>query len=515
MTTTVAPNRDGGAPAVAPAALPRFALGPVALIVGGFVALELAVAARYGLHRDELYFLACARHLAWGYVDQPPLVPAVARVASSLFGANAVSLRVFPAFTGGATVALAALIARELGGQRRAQTFAALATALCPVIIGATHLLSTAAFDIFFWALLSWLFVRVLRTGDTRWWLAIGAVSGVALLNKWNVLFLLAALVIGMASVREHRRQLRSPWIYAGGIIALAIWSPNLVWNAHHQWAAIDMLHSLHAENSTLGASIGFLPLQLLVVGPALAFLWLHGIARLRAHRIGRVFAIAYLVLLAADVLSGAKSYYLAGAYIALFGAGGLWYEEWVERRHARGERARPALTATVLVVLSIVALPITVPVLPANTLPASGWEGGINKDLSATVGWNALVRQVAYIADRLPPTERADVVVFTGDYGAAGAVDQFGARYQLPHAISGHNNYWWWGPAGARDGATTIAIDLDRSYLETIFDDVTPAGTVRTPHNVWTEERGEPIFVCRHQRVSWRAAWPHARHYG
>ena len=319
------------------------------------------------------------------------------------------------------------------------------------MILGATHLLSTAAFDIFFWALLSWLFVRLLRTADDRLWIAIGAVAGVALLNKWNVLFLLVAFALGCLLVPEHRTRLRSPFAVAGGLLALTIWTPNLVWNAQHHWAEVAMLHSLHAENSTLGASIGFLPSQLFVVGPVLAFLWIGGLRMLRTDRIGRVLAIAYVALLIAYVLSGAKSYYLAGIYPSLFGAGGTWYERRLARHPADVAARRARRTAAILVVITVVSLPIVLPVLPERTLPAGSWESGINKDLSATIGWPALVRQVARVADSLPPNERAHLVVFTGDYGAAGAIDEYGTRYGLPHAISGHNNYWWWGPGTRR----------------------------------------------------------------
>ena len=152
---------------------------------------------------------------------------------------------------------------------------------------------------------------------------------------------------------------------------------------------------------------------------------------------------------------------------------------------------------------------------LPVTTLPTGDWESKINKDLSATVGWNRVVAQIAGVASTLSPAERAHLVVFTGDYGAAGAVDLYGARDGLPHAISGHNTYWLWGPAGAIDGSTTIAVDLSRSYLETIFADVTPAGTVATPHGIWTEERDDPIWICRGQRAAWAAVWPKARIYG
>jgi 4-amino-4-deoxy-L-arabinose transferase-like glycosyltransferase len=475
------------------------------------VAVELAVSARYGIHRDELYFLQCAHHLAWGYVDQPPLVPLIARIETALFGTSASALRVAPAFAGGACVVLSGMMAREFGGARRAQVLAALAAATSAQVLATVHLLSTAAFDLFFWALLSLMFIRLLRTRDTRLWLAIGVVAGLGALNKYNIAFAAFALCVGLF-LSGHRALFRGKhFAYCVAIAALLV-LPNVAWNARHDWAAISMLHALHTENSTLGASIGFIPAQLFVVGPVLAPFWIGGLVRLWRHEIGRMIALAYLTLLALDTLSGAKSYYLGGIYFALFAGGGLWVEERVNRR--RSSRGAGWIAAA-MVIGALVSVPLTLPVLPVNTLAKSGWEGNINKDLSATVGWRPLVAQIAQTVAALPPARRTRIVIFTGDYGAAGAIDLFGSHYGLPHAVSGHNNYWWWGPPRGMDGATTIAIDLDRSYLETIFADVRAAGTVATPHNVWTEERGDQIWICTGQRITWDRAWPAARHYG
>jgi hypothetical protein len=272
------------------------------------------------------------------------------------------------------------------------------------------------------------------------------------------------------------------------------------------------MSRSLHAENGGLGAALGFIPSQLLIVGPVLIVFWLAGLRLLLKNQRWRPLGIAYLFLLVAFSLSGGKSYYLAGMYYVLFAAGGVWAEtRLVNRTPPRGVRGWVALMVTGCVV----ALPLTLPVLPASALPKGSWESNINKDLSATVGWEHFVSQVARVAQTLPAGQRANLVIFTGDYGAGGAVDLWGADYGLPHAISGHNNYWWWGPAGARDGATTIAVDLPRGYLLTIFSRVTPAGSVTTPNGVWTEERDDPIWICQGQKVSWAAAWPPAKHYG
>ena len=227
-----------------------------------------------------------------------------------------------------------------------------------------------------------------------------------------------------------------------------------------------------------------------------------------------RSLGVAYLLLLILYALSGAKSYYLAGIYYVLFAAGGVAIEERLASRPAVKARGSIRRRLGLMVVAAAITLPLTLPVLPEGMLASGPWEGSINKDLSATVGWRQLVTQVAEVADRLPSSERSRLVVFTGDYGAAGAVDLYGPADGLPKAISGHNTYWWWGPGNAPDRSTTIAVSLSRSYLLTIFGQVRYEGQVETPKGVWTEERGDPIWLCTDQRRSWTAAWIQARHY-
>ncbi len=491
--------------------LPRLAKGPVLGIAAAMVAVELAVAARYGFHRDELYFLACARHLAWGYVDQPPLVPAVAKLSVALFGNSVVALRSLPACAAGACVVFTALTARELGGTRNAQVLAALAAATSPQVVAAFHLLSTTSFDLVFWSSITLVVVRLLRTGDQRLWLAVGGLAGVGLLDKLDPVFLLGALLASLL-LCGRSAVFRSRWLWAGLLLALVLWSPYLVWNAQHSWAEVSMLHSLRQENSSLGTSLLFIPAQFVVVGPVLVVLWTGGLRHLLRDGIAKPLGVTYLLLLAFFTVTGAKPYYLAGMYFVLFAAGGVWAE-----RRLAGRTPPKGIDGWVALMVAgaLVAIPLALPVLPASALPTGSWEGSVNKDLSATVGWPAMVRQIAAVSQALPPSERAHLVIFAGDYGAAGAVDLYGGTLGLPHAMSGHNSYWWWGPAGARNGATTIAVDLPRAYLRTIFRDVRSAGTVATPGGVWTEERGDPIWICSGQTESWSRAWPAARHYG
>ena len=514
MTDSLAPVRPDGSrdapPGPRSGSLPRLVWGPVLAAGAVFLVIELLASPRYGLHRDELYFLACAHHLAWGYVDQPPLVPAVAWMVNGLIGPFAWSLRLLPALAGAASVVLAGLMARELGGGRSAQTIAAVAAATSAQLLAAFHLLSTTAFDCFFWALITWLALRLIRTADTRWFVPLGAVTGVALLNKLNVAFLVVALAIGLATGSDRLLWSKHAWM--GAAIGLVIVSPDIVWNAQHGWAQLSMLRSLHSENATPGASIGFMPAQLIVVGPALSVLWITGLVHLwRASR-WRPLAVSYVVLAAWFTLSGAKTYYLAGIYFVLFAAGGVAAER---RLRSKGKPGRVRGWIAVMVVGGVVALPLTLPVLPESTLPTGSWESQINKDLSATVGWPSYVRQVAGIVNTLPSGERSRLVLLTGDYGAAGAIDLYGPQYHLLSARSGHNTYWWWGPGGMTNDSATVAINIPRSVLLRIFRRVRLVASVQTPNNVWTEERGDPIFLCTQQLASWTGVWPSLRHYG
>lgn len=495
--------------------LAPFAARPVLAAAAAFVVVELLVSGRYGMHRDELYFLACARHLSWGYVDQPPLVPAVGRLVLVLFGPSLFWLRFLSALAGGTAVVLTAMTARRLGGGSRAQSIAAVAAASSAQVLAACHLLSTTAFDLCFWSLLIYLLTRMLTSGDPRWWVGVGAAAGAALENKLNVGYLVVGMLAGLVLGRRGGL-LRSGWLAAGAAVAVLIALPDLLWNAGHAWAQLSMLQSLHRENSSLGASIVFIPAQLIVVGPVLVPVWWPGLKRLLRHPAGGPLGVCFLVLVALYALAGAKPYYLAGMYFALFAGGGLYWEERLGAAPAVGRPDRRVVAPFVAMVAgALILAPLTLPVLPEATLPAGSWESAINKDLSATAGWVGFTRQVSGVAAALPAGQRARLAIFTGDYGAAGAIDLYGPAYGLPAAISGHNNYWWWGPAGASDRSTTIAVNLPRSYLLTIFRHVRPAGVVTSPGGVWTEERGAPIWICTGQHVTWAAAWPGARHYG
>jgi 4-amino-4-deoxy-L-arabinose transferase-like glycosyltransferase len=499
----------GEAPAPATGSLPDFALLPVTAVAGLLTALLIALSGRYGYHRDELYFIESGRHLAWGYPDQPPLVPLIARLMTDLAPGSLVLLRLPSAIAGGSLVLLTGLLTRELGGRRTAQLLAAALIAVAPVVIGASHLLSTTTFDLPAWALLGLLLLRILRTGNSRLWLAAGVVAGVALLDTDLVAFLIVAAVAGLA-VAGPRATFRSGWFYAGGAIALALWSPYLVWQGSHGWPELSVAHSIAAGNSGSSAPWWLIvPEQLVLVPVYFAPVWITGLIRLLRDpvlRWCRALGVAWPVLAVAFMLTGGKPYYLAGMFPMLLAAGAQPAADWVWR--ARKPRLR--LVAAGLA-LSLVELPITLPVLPVSVLHDTPIVA-LNYDAGETVGWPAFVGQIAAVYRSLPAAERAHTIVLTSNYGEAGAVDRFGPAGGLPAAYSGHNGFWYWGPPPAA-ATTAVVVGYDRSRLG-FCRTVRLAGLLNNRENVNDDEQGAPVWICRPDR-SWAAIWPSQRDFG
>ena len=358
-----------------PAVLPALAVRPVLAIAVVLTGLLIALSGRYGYHRDELYFLASGRHLAWGYPDQPPLVPLIARLMSDLAPTSLVLLRLPSALAAGALVVLTALLAREFGAGRAGQVLACAVIALAPVVTGSEHLLSTTSFDLPAWALLCWLLLRILRTGNQRLWLLAGLVAGAGLLDTDLVAFLIFAVVVGLA-IAGPRQQLRSGWFYAGGAIALAMWSPYLAWQASHGWPELTVAHSIANGGSGTSAQWWLiLPEQLSLIAPFLAPIWIAGLVRLlRAPELRwcRAVGVAYPVLAVAFMATGGKPYYLAGMFPVLLGAGAQPTVDWIARGHAgvrRGLVLAGVRRGLVLagVIVAAVLLPITLPIVPES----------------------------------------------------------------------------------------------------------------------------------------------------
>jgi 4-amino-4-deoxy-L-arabinose transferase-like glycosyltransferase len=499
------PGPSGTRPPLALAGL----LGVAALLV----ALLLLVAGRYGYHRDELYFLVASRHLAWGYVDQPPLTPALAGLARLLFGDWLPGLRLLPALAVGALVVVTGLIARELGGGRAAQVLAAACVAASGVTLAVGHLHSTTTYDVLLWAVALLLLARLLGTGDRRLWLAIGLVAGIGLLNKATVAQLAGVVLVGLLTDREARRLLASRWLLAGAAVAVALWVPYLAWQAGHGWPQLAVFADLRATDGGLGAGLAFPPFQLLMTNPLLAPLWVVGLVALLRDgwaRPWRPLAVAYLLLVGFYTLVGGKPYYAFGFYPLLFAAGAVWLAHRWERRGRGGLPLRRLLPA--VAVAAALPLPLLLPVLPASTL---GVVTKANEDAGETFAWPTYVAQVLRVRDGLPPAERAGVVAVTGNYGEMGALARFGGAWGRDAVFSGHNSSWWWGPPGG-DGRVVIVVGYagQRAFLERWFRSVTLAARLDNGQRIGNEEQGQPVWVCRGLDGTWAASWRDWRHY-
>jgi 4-amino-4-deoxy-L-arabinose transferase-like glycosyltransferase len=345
--------------------LEPLALGPVTVVAAAGVAPLLLVAGRYGYHRDELYFLACAKRLAWGFVDQPPLTPAIARLSQAVAPDSLVALRVIPALIYGCLVILAALTARELGAGRTGQIGASVCAAAAPGLLLAGHLLSTTTPDLLVWAIVTFLLIRLLRMEDVRLWLAIGLAIGIGLENKWSVGFLVIGLLIGLL-LTPQRRFLFTPWFAGGVILALVLWAPNLWWQAQHDWPQIALFGSLGASSHDVGSTITWLPYQFLIAGPVGAVVWVAGLYRLLRQseaRTYRAIGLAYVVLaVVLAIAAGDKQYYVAGLYVPLWGAGGRPLEGWLARHRTGPARA---IAVAGFALTTVLLLPAAIPSCP------------------------------------------------------------------------------------------------------------------------------------------------------
>ena len=491
---------------------PGFAGWPVLGIAAALAGLLVALSGRYGYHRDELYFLACGRHLAGGYPDQPPLVPLLARLMSSLDATSLVLLRLPSALASAALVIVTGLLARELGGERAAQVLAAASIAVASVVLGAGHLLSTTTFALPVWAGLCWLVVRILRTGDDRLWLAVGVLAGVGLLVSDLVVFLMFAVVTGLA-IAGPRRPLRSGWLYAGGLLALVIWLPYLVWQAQHGWPELAISRSI--ANGGSGSSAprwALVPEQLVLVSPYLAAVWVTGLVRLLRGgtlRWCRALGVAYLVLVVVFLVTGGKPYYLAGMFALLLAAGAQPVVDWARRGR---RRLRSALLGAALV-LSLTSLPIVLPIVPVGAVRHTPIVA-LNYDAGETIGWPAYVREIGAVYAALPPAQRASAIVLGSNYGEAGAVGRFGRADGLPAAYSVQNGYWYWGPPPA-SATTAVAVGFGRGTLAPDCGTLRLAGRLSNHVGVADDEQGAPVWVCSALRAPWPTLWPRLRDLG
>lgn len=470
----------------------------------------------YGYFRDELYFLVCGRHLAFGYVDQPPLVALQARLAEILFGLSPTGIRIFSFLAAGAAVGLAGLLARQLGGNRSAQILAMTATLAAPVILGASNYLSMNAFEPCFWMGCLLIVLCILDgSAGPRAWLLFGLLAGLGFENKDAIAFFLVALLAGLL-LTPQRRILWSRWCAAGVALIVLLALPNFIWQAVHGFPTYVMLHNVarSGRNVTL-PPIPFLIEQIKILLIFSAPLWIGGLAWLlfcRDARAWRFAGLTYLIFLVLMIALHAKDYYLAPIYPVLFAAGAVAIAEL-----APGPWPCAFYTTALAFFLCVATGPIALTLLPPARYVAYTARFGATKYrfehfssplpqiLSDRFGWPKMVAGFAARYDALPPDVRARTAIYCDNYGEAGAVDILGRKYGLPPAISGHMNYYLWGWHGY-SGESVLTLGSSPAQFSKIADQVTDLGPFDAP---WIMDFEHRHYYLLHLRVPFSADWP------
>jgi hypothetical protein len=457
------------------------------------------VSGRYGYDRDELYFLASGRHLAWGYVDQPALTPLLARLDALLTGNTLVGLRALPAVGLAALVLLTAAMARALGAGRGGQLLAAIATACCAEYLGAMHELTTTPVDFVGWAAALLAVTRLLTSADPRWWIVLGGLAGVGMDAKWNIGFLVAALAVGFAVTPAARPLLRDRWLIVAAILFAVLAAPDFVWQALHGWpnfAVFGHLQQQAWQNRAL-----YWPLQVVYTSIVLVPLWAGGIVWAMRHPRLRVVGVAAVAVIAIQFVLGGKGYYPGGIYTFCFAAG------------AAALSGRPLRQRAInYMVAAAVSMVISLPLLPAAALARLPVQK-VNYDLGEEIGWPSQVALLARTYDALPASQRPVATVMAGNYGEAGAVDRYGPALGLPPVYSGANDYWLWGPPPPRD-TVAVAINVSPALLHRWFSSVRVAAVYRNGLGVSDDEEAAVVYVATGLRAPWVNAWPSFRDY-
>jgi Dolichyl-phosphate-mannose-protein mannosyltransferase len=493
---------------------------------------HMLVAGNYGYFRDELYYLADGKHLAFGYVDQPLLIGWLSALTNLLFNDNLVAIHLIPALAGACLIVITGLMARELGGGRFAQVLAALASMFALVFMATGSIYSMDVLDEVFWALGAYIIVRLLTRNQPQLWLLFGLVAGIALTAKLTMLFFGFALTIALL-LTPARRYFRTRWLWLGGAIAFAFLVPYGIWNALNGWPTWTFWH----HYSGVGNSpIGFLTNQILLLNPIAVPLAVTGLVFYfrEEGKPYRVLGWAFVILVAVLALGTFKPYFLPPAYPMLFAPGALVFERFFQRQ--RWAWLKPTYVGG-LVLLGLLLAPLAMPILPpaafvshygfltgvGNGGAGQPTAGAFPQYLGDRFGWDTMAATVGTVYQRLPADERAHACIFTDNYGEASALNFLGPQYHLPPAISGNNNYFFWGP-GSCDGSVLITVGLPLDQVQ--YTDIhtlheSYARLVQVATNTcqycMESENDLPIYVCTQPTFSnfSRDVWPRLQHFG
>ena len=492
----------------------RFNTLVLAAIAASFALAHVLTNGRYGFHRDELQFLSDARHLDWGFVAYPPFTPFIEHIGLNLFGLSLVGLRMFSVISQAVVILVSGLMARDLGGDRLAQVATAVTVGLSGLPIFEATEFQYTSFAYLWWILVCWFTIRLLRSEDTRWWLAIGSAIGLGLLTKYSIVFFIGGLVAGLLFTRA-RRQFLTPWFWAGVGIALVIFLPNFLWLVRHDFVSYHFLQHIHARDVGEGRAQGYWKYQFLFnVNLFATPVWMIGlIAFFRSSRY-RTLAWMYVVPVAYFWLLKGRSYYVAEVYPSLLAMGCVAAEHWLTRRPAWVRRTAATVYFAGVFAVGVYTAAIIVPIAPSGPLRDFALKN--NGDLREEFGCDDLVRAIAAVRESLPADQRSNFGIIVGNYGEAGAIENLGAAYQLPPPISLTNSFYL-RTYPQKPPSTLIVVGWSQKQVDREFTSCRIAGHNGNSLGIHNEESNDnpDIYVCGPPRKPWPEFWKTNQRFG
>jgi len=497
----------------------QFSRVSLVIVLGAVLkfALHLYMAPGYGLFFDEFYTIALSRHLAFGYVDLPPLVPALMALSRLLLGESLLAMHIVPALAGAFTLVFACLIAKEFGGKTTAVALTALAFIGIPAWLMLDSIFCYDSIDQLILAAFIFCLVRFLRTGDKKLWLALGGIAGLACMTKMTILFLGPGFLVALL-VSKYRRDLVTPWPWLGALLCLVIVSPYLLWQSANHWPTLQYWTSYGSQRVYQASLQQYTINVLLYLGPLLLPLWLFGLLRLFRHLAGVSYAFLGLWLLVTFVLLfrlHATARLLIELFLPVLAAGAVLLEEVVTRLHWRNWAT--AVLMLYLLGTGAINVPIALPVIPLDLLATvvhpfqplygslrefNGESSALPVFLSGRIGWDELAGEVAAVYNALPPQDRAGTGIYTDSYGTAGVIDELGPRYGLPHAVSGSLTYYLWGPGYSWE--KMIIVSGAANNMAVFFDTCEQKAVVQQEYALSNPH----IFFCKGAKVPAAAIW-------
>ena len=501
-------------------------------IIIAFSVLDLLIhlysnlCANYGFFRDEFYYIACSKRLAAGYVDQPPLSIYILALSRLLFGDSLFAIRLLPALSSAVTVFITGLMVKKLNGKNTALVIACVSLIAAPIFLATNTFYSMNSFDWLLWSLTAYLIIVLIQDKKEKLWIWIGIVMGLGLLNKVGFLWLGFGFAVGLLFTSE-RKYLKTRWPYLAAVIALLIFSPFIIWNLTHNMAHLEFIRNATSEKYSSLNAISFIAGLFLILNPLTAAVWLSGIYYFFFQKDGkqiRILGIIFLVSFIILIINGhSKSEYLAPAFPMLFAGGGIMFEKWSRLKFgALIKYPVPAIIFLSLVFLS----PLAIPILPVekyiNYTESIGLKpsSSENKELDELpqfyadmFGWENMASTVSKVYSSLPPEEQENTVVFTQNYGEAGAIEYYSKKYKLPPVISGHNNYWLWGYGNATKNSIIIIVGGNKTDHLKSFNSVEEASVIKCAYAM-PYENNLPVYICQGLKRPVKDTWPSAKHY-